>query len=207
MNKRILLIPLFILTLAVSVTAVPAQTELLAPDLAQSAIDSLAIVCQNVNDYSAALSSGGWAGYGDPLESYEKAAANLESMLGVAGSVYANRLNAVLPYFTADADDIAMVEAECIAVRRDLQNALRNQMNEIEFPSQQVTTFEDCAAFGYFVSDGVCFLNGSIAYDYDGYLIGRYNADCFDEWNNYYPSSCWYCIYGNNEEGCNARPW
>ena len=206
MNKRINLILFLIMTLTVSVSAVSAQTELFAPDLAEAAIDTLAIVCQNVNDYSSSLLLGTPVNHQTSLESYQKALVNLEYLLGKAGKDYVDRLAAVQSYFTTDLDEIGIVESECLGVRRELQTAVRNQSGGLNFQFQPITTFAECAAAGYFVNDGVCFMNGNLAYDTNGYLIGRYNTDCFDA-ESYYPNSCWYCIYGNNAEGCNARPW
>ena len=202
MNRRNFLIPIFLAALATA-ASVSAQSEPFAPDMAQFAIDSLSIECQNVNDYLTALNAGVETDFESAYRSFQTAAVNLESMLGAAGRNYAARLNAALPYFTADADGLTYVLSECFSVRHELQTALRDQTQAAA--GQPVYSFDECVANGFFTNDGVCFLNGNIAYDTDGYMIGRYNTDCFDAYN-YYPGSCWYCIYGNTDEGCIYRP-
>lgn len=195
-----------ILVLAlISVHAVHAQEPepLLPPDLTLTAIDLLAIECQNVSDFGYALSVGAFADLTAAQQDYQRTLENLTFLLGAAGKPYIDRMASMIPFFSSLPNDIALVQQECSAVRRDLQNGLRQQTENFDSRAQ-VTDYASCAAAGYFVSNDVCFVNGNVESDDDGFVVGRYNADCYDAWQ-YYPGSCWYCIYGNDEEGCVSR--
>lgn len=196
---------IFLILTLISFQAVQAQEPepMLPPDLTLTAMDLLAIECQNVSDFGYALSTGVFADLTAAQQDYQKTLDNLTFLLGAAGKPYINRMASMIPLFSTLPNEISQVHQECSAVRRDLQNDLREQTQNFD-PRADVVDYTSCAAAGHFVSNGVCFIGGNVETDYDGFVIGLYNADCYDEWL-YYPGSCWYCIYGNDEEGCVSK--
>lgn len=176
--------------------------EPLIPDMAQEAIDLLAIECQNINDF-ASVSPDVAVIYADFYRTaLQKAIINTEVLLGETGAPYIDRLEVLPEQFSAEPDVLKTIYNECIAVRRDIQTKAFAQRNG-QPARANVYDFASCQAAGYFVSADVCFMDGNLAVDPEGYISGRYNADCYDINDNYYPASCWFCLYGNNEEGCN----
>ncbi len=206
MKKRILsffFICLSVFAVAAGVGA-QAQAPLYPPDKTEHSIDLLAIECQNVGDFLASNDAGNADAFALEQESFRKTIENISIMLGPAGVPEVAELWDVYAALSARSNPPGVFLARCMAVRRELQSALRVQL-EAASPRTDVYDYESCVRAGYFVSNGVCFVGGTVAYDAKGYVIGRYNTDCYDA-NTYYSGSCWFCLYGNDGEGCFARP-
>lgn len=203
MKKKPILIFLILVLVSVHVVQAQEPAPLLPPDLTLISVDLLAIECQNVSDFGYGLSAGVPMDLTAAQQDYQKTLENLTFLLGAAGKPFIERMEAMIPLFSTLPNEIDLVQQECSAVRRDLQSDLRQQTQNLD-PRLNVVDYASCAAAGYFVSNGVCFVGGNVETDTDGFVIGLYNADCYDEWL-YYPGSCWYCIYGNDEEGCVSK--
>ena len=207
MKKRILLfslIGLSVFAAAAGVVSAQTQPPLYPPDKTEHSIDLLAIECQNLGDFLVSNEAGDAGAFALEQASFRKTIENISIMLGPAGAPEVAELWNVHAALLARSSSPDVIQAQCMAVRRELQSALRNQL-EAGPPRTDVYDYESCVRAGYFVSNGVCFVGGTVAYDAQGYVIGRYNTDCYDA-NTYYPGSCWFCLYRNDGEGCFARP-
>lgn len=202
-NKLFIFLVLFFTVFFYPVHSVAAQSQL-PPDQTQTALNLLAIECQNLSDYALRAGQGDFASYDAAKLQFSVAIDNIDLIIGgFVPEMIATLWNQYYE-FNSDAASANTAAMKCQETRQMIYQQLA-AVDGILNPPQTVTNFEECVAAGYFVDEGTCFIGGNQVYDKAGYITGLYNADCFDA-QSYYAGSCWYCAYGNTADGCNPKP-
>ncbi len=191
---------LFILILAMGFTA-PADAA--APDKAQQALDTMAVQCQNLNDFYYSALNGDFSLFSSEQQRFYVAVNNIDILL----SGYDNRAIQTLwnayAQFSPNPDSVKYAADICSQVRADLYQRI---MTDSELSSgKSVSSFDDCVRAGYSVSGDACFIGGTPVYDEYRNLIGYYYCDCFDQ-AGFHQGTCWDCYYGADANGCIAKP-
>lgn len=174
------------------------------PDQAQTALNLMAIECQNLIDFAGRAAQGDLSGYESAKKQFAVTINNVDYSIGDFSPEMIGAFWEIYNNFNSDAASANETAARCQEIRQAIYQKM-TETDGILNPPQNITTFEACAAAGYYVNDGTCFIGGNLVYDADGNIVGLYNADCYDE-QNFYQDSCWYCEFGNNADGCNDKP-
>lgn len=174
------------------------------PDHAQTALNLMAIECQNLIDFAGRAAQGDLSGYESAKKQFAVTINNVDYSIGDFSPEMIGAFWEIYNNFNSDAASANETAVRCQEIRQAIYQKM-TETDGILNPPQNITTFEACAAAGYYVNDGTCFIGGNLVYDADGNIVGLYNADCYDE-QNFYQDSCWYCEFGNNADGCNDKP-
>ncbi len=174
------------------------------PDRAQTILNDMSLECQRLNDYAYQASQGNYSNFNTTKDQISIVANNISLYLGGFDTNSTNQFLDLYNNFQEDASSAQNAAASCQSIR---DNAYRNMASNdgILNPPQNISSFDECQAAGYFVSAGSCFIGGNTVYDSKGNIIGVYNVDCFDA-SGYHQGQCWYCEYGSDENGCLIRP-
>ena len=201
MRNRLILLTLIMMLIAAPVQMVMAQdVPPVAPDRAQTALNLMAVECQNLNDFAIQAGQGNFNGYDAARSQFETAIGNIDYLIGPFIPDLILEFNNVYQNLTPDSASIQETAGLCQNFRT-LTYEKMLQYDGILNPDKDITSFDECVQAGYFVSGDTCFMDGDFVSDKNGSLIGLYNANCFES-NDFYQGSCWYCDYGNNENGC-----
>lgn len=201
------LILLCAILLLCSAAAVSAQdVPPVDPNRAQLAINLMAIDCQNLNDLSYALTAGNTESFEAIKKSSATASSNISYLLGDFASDLTSQYSEIWKQIDGSAGSATNAANVCQNLRYQISQRIEAFRGAFPAPMEPVTDFDACVKNGYFVSDGTCFMNGNAVFDPKGYIVGLYNADCFVPSAAYY-GTCWYCEYGNTENGCSDFPY
>lgn len=205
MNKNVKSCILILATLVLMMGFIlPVQAVPLAPDKAQRVLDLMSVECQSLYDYSSLAATGNYASYNSVKDRFSTAINNVSVLLNGFASDSVQTLWNAWNGFQQDSASAQYAAGICQQVRSDLY-ARMSQENGVLNPPVGIITYDQCVAAGYYVNGGTCFIGGTMAYDTAGNIIGVYYTDCFDA-NGYHQGTCWDCMYGANQEGCNPKP-
>ncbi len=205
-EEKIVFMPMFIVViiLTVFVSVAANETPPLAPDMAQYALNLMTIQCQNLNDFAAQTASGNMADYEATKVQFRAAVSNFDYLISSFVPEIVDQFNQLLRKLDTCADCAQSVAEKCNELRSLTYQEMLSY-NGIFNPPASINSFDECINAGFFLSGNTCFTGGNLVFDKNGYLVGLYNANCFEN-SNFYQGTCWYCRYGNNENGCNDYP-
>jgi len=174
------------------------------PDRAQQVLNLLAIECQNLFDFANRAASGDMSTFISVQREFSVSIENFTYLIGEFHQELIGTFWDIYNNFSPDVASANETASRCQQMRQTVYQYM-SEIDGILNPPQSIASFNECVAAGYYVDDGTCFIGGNLVFDGNGYIVGLYNADCFDE-QSFYQGSCWYCEYGNNMNGCNDKP-
>jgi|GEM_PF-1655571 hypothetical protein len=201
MRKSLGILALIMVILIVQFQAAATQgASPAAPDMAQTALNLMAVECQKLNDFAIQASQNNLNGFESVQTQFNVSISNFDYLIGGFIPELIAEFKTVANNLNPTVESVQAAAAACQSLRtRTYEKML--QYPDIFNSNAPITDFNSCTEAGYFVSGDTCFIGGNFVFDQKGFLIGLYDADCY-EGGIFYQGSCWYCEYGNNENGC-----
>jgi len=204
MRKRITILTLIGMAICSFIYPVSAEDRPpVAPDMAQYALNLMAVECQNLSDFAGQAAQNNFGNFDSVKSQFEVAISNFNYLIGPFIPEFIQEFNSAYQNFEPSVSSAQQAAQICQNIRTNTYQKMA-QYNGILNPPQDIDTFEKCEQAGYFISGDTCFIGGEYILDKKGYLIGIYNASCFVG-DTFYGGTCWYCVYGNDENGCLER--